>query len=81
MQARNALGLHIHAENPREGDGGIGADEARFDGVQNAPVVEAGSRRSERMRLKLDNTRFDIVVRPAGLLMRYFRRVVAVQVM
>jgi len=79
VQAWDALRLHVHAENPRKGNGGVGANEAGFDGVQDAAVVESCSGRSERMCLELDNTRFDIVgFGPAGLLVRDLRWVVAV---
>jgi hypothetical protein len=51
------------------------------NGVQDAAVVEASSGCSERVCLELNDTWFDIVgLRPAGLLVRNLRWVVAVQV-
>lgn len=82
VEARDALGLHVHAKNPREGDGRICANETCLHGIQDAAVVETGSRRRERMGLELDDTGLDIVcLWIAGwLLVDDFWRIVAVHV-
>jgi hypothetical protein len=81
VQTRDGLRFHVHAENPRKGNGGICAHKTSLDGVQNTTMVESRSRSSKRMRLELDHAGFHIMsLWPARLLVDELRRVIAVHV-